>query len=222
MAASVTTTPPQQPPPRKPAPPQPPAPKVPALAAQVITALASAYTTASLTAALAGPFAAIGVSVLALRLAAGVVMSWPADVLEGTGPAARHMVRANLVRRAQFLIAAAGRIQQAVTAARSAGEAVTVAAETAARAELRYLALHVQASQKRIAAASAVDGAAAEYGPLLGWSSVLDDRTTAECRAAAGKNFAADHPPRIGLPGAVHPACRCWPSAPHPGAAVLR
>lgn len=181
---------------------------------------------ASLTAALAGPFAAIGITALALRLAAGVVLSWPQDVLEGTGPAQRFAVRQNLTRRAQFLVAAAKRVQQAITAARSAGEPPTPAAEAAARAEGRNLALHVQASQNRMAAAARTDGAATMHGNLLGWNSVSDARTSPGCRKANGKNFYADRPPLIegapSFPGSAHPACRCWPSAPHRDAATLR
>jgi hypothetical protein len=63
--------------------------------------------------------------------------------------------------------------------------------------------------------------AALEHGNLLGWNTVIDERTSAECRAADGKNYYATAMPDIGFPGSVHPACRCYPSGPHPGGRLL-
>ncbi len=62
---------------------------------------------------------------------------------------------------------------------------------------------------------------ASAHGDLLGWNTVKDSRTTAECYAADKRNFRASMPPAIGYPGATHPNCRCYPSAPFKGAKVL-
>lgn len=51
---------------------------------------------------------------------------------------------------------------------------------------------------------------------ILGWKAQMDDRTTAECRAADGKNWILERPPKIGLPGTVHVHCRCQPVPPYP------
>ena len=66
-----------------------------------------------------------------------------------------------------------------------------------------------------------VDMATMTYGLLLGWHTVIDKRTSAECYWANGQNFHADQMPAIGYPGAVHPHCRCYPGAPFPGGKLL-
>jgi hypothetical protein len=187
----------------------------------IIAALAAYYTAKALTAALRAPFKAAGISGAALAAVASLVASWPHEVMEGTGPATRWAVRANLTRRASFFLAAAKRVQQAVVAARSQGQPVTQAALDALGDERRWFNAHVAAGQQRMAAAAAVDGAAAMHGPLLSWNAVIDPRCTPECRTADGKSFYADRPPKIGYPGTTHPNCRCFPGPPHPGAPVL-
>ena len=214
----------QQKPPARTAPQQtpPPAPLTPAqVIAAILSALGAALTAAQLVTLLAKIMAVAGIGLLALRAVAVLMMSWPADVLEGTGPAQRHAIRMNATRRAQFMLSACQRVQAAVVAARSQGTPVLDAIRKAMAAEQRWLAAHVHASQNRIAAASAVDGMADAYGNLLGWNSVPDSRCTPECRNANHKNFYADRPPAIGYPGSTHPNCRCWPSAPFKGARVL-
>jgi hypothetical protein len=100
------------------------------------------------------------------------------------------------------------------------------AIQAAITAEQRYFGLHVAMGTKRMTASAAVDGMAETYGNILGWNAVIDAATTYGCRAANGKNFYADNPPVVegapSLPGAVHERCRCWPSAAHKGAPVLR
>jgi len=220
----------QQPLPQPPAPPPPATPPPVALTqaqviAAIIAALSAALTAAGLAAALAKTLKVAGIGYLALRAVCILMMSWPQDVLEGTGPAQRYMVRQNTLRRAQFMWAACKRVQSAVVTARSHGQPVRQAIRDALATEKRYMAQHVAASNQRIAASSAVDGAAEAYGNLLGWNAFIDARTSAGCRAASGKNFYADRPPVVegapSLPGAVHPSCRCWPSAPFKGAPVL-
>lgn len=157
----------------------------------------------------------------ALRGALAIVMSFPPDVLGATGPATQRMLMLNQIRRAQFTVNAAERIARAVADARSRGQDVARAFYDAVQAEQRWYAQHLLASWSRADAAARVDSAAMQYGLLLGWNATEDDRTTAECRWADGRNFRADSMPLIGYPGMVHVHCRCWASRPHPGAPIL-
>jgi hypothetical protein len=204
-----------------------------ALTAAAITALAAAGTSA-LASTPAAIYAALYpvlrarqvITGAALQAAIALIMQWPPDRLEGTGPAQRHAVRQNLVRRAQFLVHAAVRIQAAITGARSKDEPVMAAIRDAIAAERRFLSQHIAASTQRVRAASAVDGMAAVHGNLLGWQSAEDSNCTPGCAAASGKNFRADRPPIIegspAYPGTVHGAtCRCRPVAPFKDAALL-
>ena len=81
--------------------------------------------------------------------------------------------------------------------------------------EKAYAAQHVAAQRGRQVAADAVQAQAQAHGPRLGWYAVLDKATDPVCRAANGHDFEVSSPPKIGLPGAVHPACRCKAGAPH-------
>ena len=116
----------------------------------------------------------------------------------------------------------------------SAAERLLDAAHTAhaERVERGYFFRHVAAEERRIRAAALVDVTSRLLGdrteeqtvervPLLGWRSVVDQRTTPECRWANGKNFRADRIPVIGVPGAVHPRCRCTSGPPIRGAALI-
>jgi hypothetical protein len=196
------------------------------LIAAIIPVLAGAVTVAGAVAALGTLMAAAGVGYLALAAAVRLVMAWPQAVTEGTGPASRWAVRASTLRRAQFFLSAAQRVQQAATAAQSRGLPVAEAVQAAAAAEQRYLAQHAAASQQRMLAGSRVDSAASLYGPLLGWQAVTDAACTPGCRAASGSNFRAARPPVVeghpAYPGMVHGAtCRCIPVRPFRGAAIL-
>lgn len=89
-------------------------------------------------------------------------------------------------------------------------------------AERRYLRQHLNAERARREAAAKVDKAAEQWGPVLGWRSVRDERVTPECRAADGRNFSATRPPLIGYPGTLHGGtCRCFATAPWPDAEML-
>lgn len=85
----------------------------------------------------------------------------------------------------------------------------------ALRRERTYFNQHLDAVKKRRSAASAVDKMRARYGDELGWYAKMDSLTSAECRAANGKNFSASRIPAIGYPGSVHPHCRCKPGKKH-------
>lgn len=91
----------------------------------------------------------------------------------------------------------------------------------ALKRELDFWKAHIRAGQRRKLMGKRVDFVAKRHGELLGWYAKMDDRTSAECRAADGRNFLAFTPPVIGYPGGVHPHCRCVPGPPHPGAKMV-
>lgn len=130
------------------------------------------------------------------------------------GPASRLVASAEPTYRAAYLLAAAGRVRTSMTAGMSVEEALA--------AEQRFTVAHLQAQANRARAAVAVDKAAAQHrSGLLGWKARMDSRTSAECRAADGRNFSVFAPPAIGLPGSVHPHCRCRPVAAFAGAPMV-
>lgn len=222
MTAPASQQAPARPPPQTP----PPAPLTPAqVIAVILSALGTALTAAQLVRLLAKAMKAAGIGLLALRAVCVLMMSWPESPMEGTGPAQRYMIRQNSLRRAQFMWSACKRVQAAIVAARSRNEPIGQAVRDALATEKRFMGQHIAASTQRIRASTAVDGAADAYGNLLGWNARLDSVTSAGCRAASGKNFYADRPPVIegapSYPGAVHPSCRCFPSAPFRGAPIL-
>jgi hypothetical protein len=197
-----------------------------ALIALIVAALAAYGTAQALTGALKAPFKAAGISGAALSAIAALAVSAPQDAVKGTGPASRWALRNNLLRRAQFVLAASRRVQQAVKAARSQNEPAMTAIRDALATEKQYLGQHIAASEGRVDAASSVDSAAAKHGKLLGWQATKDKRCTPGCAAASGSNFKADRPPIVeghpAFPGMVHGAtCRCIPVAPFKGAKVL-
>jgi hypothetical protein len=153
----------------------------------------------------------------ALRLAA---MSEIDGILQlkvphGTAhPAIMQQHLSNLRRRAAYLIMAARRLGTSVVRERNQPGSLNRAIE----AERRYARQHLDAVAKRNTAVKKVVAANYRYGDELGWWSILDDRTSPECRAAHGSNFQMDQPPKIGYPGTVHNLCRCKPGPPHRGA----
>ena len=155
------------------------------------------------------------------RGALQAVMDHPHDRIEGVGSAQTVIARLNLMRRAQFVVHAARRIAIELAQARAEGRPLGTALRDAVAREKRYYGQHLDAINQRMEAASRVDARAAEYGPLLGWYTVRDRRTSAECLAANGKNFYSYSMPLIGYPGGVHPHCRCYPGRPYAGAAIL-
>lgn len=123
------------------------------------------------------------------------------------GPAARAARAQEATYRAAYLLNASRRLQAAVAAGEDLGAALN--------RERAYATAHQRAAQNRAQVASDVDDSSRLWGPVLGWYTVLDDRTSKDCRRANGKNFLAAVPPRIGWPGSVHPHCRCRPGPPH-------
>ena len=195
------------------------------LIAAVIAATASAVTAAAIVRALGSLFKAAGIGTAALSAVAHLLMSWPADPMEGTGPATAWAIRTNALRRAQFFLAACRRVQASVTAARSANEPLKDAILSALTAEKRYMAQMIAMAHQRVKATSAVDGMADTYGDLLGWQATLDERCSPGCAKASGSNFRVSRPPVIegapAFPGTVHPSCRCMPVRPFRDAPVL-
>ena len=191
------------------------------LALAVTTVLATAVTVDAAVAALSVAFIAAGVTRRALAGALTVIMSFPPDMAGAHGPATLAIARLNQVRRAQFAVASARRIQAALAAARSSDQSQVQALLDALSRERRYYGQHLQAIWNRAGAAARTDSAAMMYGDVLGWNAMMDSRTSRECAAADGRNFWASQMPLIGYPGMVHPHCRCWPSMAHPGAAFL-
>ncbi len=135
------------------------------------------------------------------------------------GPALAEELRLANAWLGTYTVAAASRLLVAMSKGPDALEAAEVA-------ERRYFELHLLAEERRQRAAALQDATAhhlsdREPHGLLGWRSVVDNRTTPECRWAHGKNFRADRMPEIGWPGAVHVHCRCSAGPPIPGAPLI-
>jgi len=190
------------------------------LATAAAAVLATAVTVAEAAALLAPVFLAAKIRREALTAALQVVMDRPPDRTGFYGPATAQIARLNLIRRAQFMVNSSRRFNETLARV-AAGGADPRELLRQMDLERRYYGQHQEAVWNRMQAAAVVDSRVMDYGPLLGWYSVNDRRTSPECRAAHRHNFRADDMPRIGFPGAVHPHCRCWPGPPLPGAAVL-
>lgn len=127
----------------------------------------------------------------------------------------RAQARHELLRRGAYLLNAARRLSAGLRDGQLGSALAT---------ERTYLAQHRAAVDHRMLAAKQVAGqvlAGVAQDGMLGWYARMDERTSAECRAANGRNFNPAKIPVIGYPGAVHPACRCLPGPPHEGAAHL-
>ncbi|MER6809958.1 hypothetical protein ABT299_11815 [Spirillospora sp. NPDC000708] len=171
--------------------------------------LAAGLTAAAAAAALRRALKPLRLAAAAIRAAADLARRIPADPRSrATGPTVRQGRRDSHHYRAWYLVNAARRIHTAIRA-RGENETVAAAVRKALRPEMRYLRQHLAAQQNRRRAAAAADRMAAIYGDRLGWWSVQDGSTTSECRHAHGRDYLVSRPPRMGLPGAVHPHCRC-------------
>ncbi len=144
--------------------------------------------------------------------------SFPDLGLGAIGPMQRAEERQALAWRAIYILGAADRLTEALDLIH------------AQHVEEGYFERHVLAEERRIRAAALVDVTNRLLGdrieerdkvPLLGWRSVIDNRTTPECAWANGRNFRADRLPVIGIPGGVHPRCRCTSGPPVKGAALI-
>lgn len=194
-----------------------PAEKVAVAALAAWLALAAARTAVRLPARIAALLTAAGLPPRAVRLAGQLALTAPLPGRARTGttpPAAGPERDSGTYRlttahqdaligepgyRAQFLVNSAKRL--AVAHDMGVGD-IQLAKERA------YLAAHRRAARNRLQVAERID-AMAQESPWLEWHTVLDSRTTPDCRAMNGQIFTLDQPPVIGWPGAVHPQCRC-------------
>lgn len=192
-----------------------------ALALSVAALLLTAISVAALIAAIRIRFALSAIAWRALGAVLTFVMASPPPVTGIIGAASEQSARMNAARRAQYVLAATRRVIVAARDARAKGQPAGDAIRAQIAREQRYYSQHQAAMWNRAAAAGKTDMAALEHGNLLGWLTKFDDRTSAECRAAHGKNYYASAMPDIGFPGSVHPRCRCLPSAPWPGGKLL-
>lgn len=165
----------------------------------------------------------------AAHAAARLILATPLDTARPRGPASHATQRLNLLRRAQYTVNAARRLTHAtLNPTTTAGRHRTPWQRLAhaLRQEHRYLRQHRHATRNRARAAEhadtvgrtrgAPDPTTRRPGVIVGWYATLDDRTSSECRAAHGSNFRLTEPPAIGLPGTVHPHCRCTAGPPWP------
>jgi len=137
------------------------------------------------------------------------------------GPAAGQAADLNLLRRGQFAEAKRRRLAADIARGQAGDTGPMQALQAGLNRERRYYGLHLAAMWNRSVAAGKTDMAALEHGNLLSWNAVMDDRTSAECRAADRKNYRASVMPAIGWPGSVHPHCRCYAGPPTDGARLL-
>jgi hypothetical protein len=191
------------------------------MAAAAALVLAQAVTVADAVAGLALLFKGFSIRAAALRISLAVVMGMPPDRQGAMGNATMTVSNLNVVRRAQFLVAAARRVNADITSAISNRTSIREAIATALVRERRYYGQHLQAGWNRMDAAARTDSAAMQYGLLLSWNAVMDSHTSPECRAADGSNYRADVMPWLGYPGMVHPHCRCYPGRPIDGAKII-
>jgi hypothetical protein len=215
----TTPAPPATAPPPTPTPSSVPADTV--LAAALSSVLSSALTPEQALGMTLRYFRVARISPAAMLPALQLVMSMPLERTGASGPASLEAIRLNTLRRAQYAVMAARRLTSSILTARSRGLTARDAVAQAIPAERRYFGQHIEAAWVRARAAAQVDSAAADFGPVLGWNTVRDRRTSPECRAAGGKNFRADVMPAIGWPGAVHNHCRCYAGPPVPGARMI-
>lgn len=192
-----------------------------ALATAIAALLATATSAGAVIGALRVRFALTSMAWQALSLILTQVMQSPPPSTGVIGPASARIGSLHAARRAQYVLAAARRITGAMLEASAKGQPAGAAVRAQLDRERRYYAQHQQAMWQRATAAGRVDLAAAEHGDLLGWNTVHDDKTSADCRRADGRNFRATRPPLIGYPGTVHVGCRCYPGPPHPNAPLL-
>jgi SPP1 gp7 family putative phage head morphogenesis protein len=149
--------------------------------------------------------ASIGIGHTAAIQAGQIVLRHPLSGRTGAGspeagtgaPAARMVAAEEPEMRAEFLINSAERLQEAL----AVGDY-----DKAVAKEERYAEQHVAAGQNRRRAAKRLDQLAATSRMLV-WRAVIDKRTTPDCAVLNGRIFLASAPP--GIPGAMHPACRC-------------
>lgn len=125
--------------------------------------------------------------------------SWIGPSSEATPTMARRVAADEPRMRARYVVNSAQRLTESL---------IDGTYSSSLDAENRYLVLHVQAGRNRQTAAKQLDQVATRAGTsFLQWVAKLDAATTEDCRRLHGTIFSIEDPP--GIPGAVHPACRC-------------
>lgn len=169
----------------------------------------AAITAMTLPEEIVAELASIGIGHTAALKAGEIVLQHPLSGRTGAGSpeakpnttAARMVAAEEPEMRAEFLLNSAERLSEAL------GEGDF---DKAVAAEERYAEQHVAAGQNRRRAAKKLDELAAKTRFCV-WRTVMDKRTTPDCAALNGRIFPASDPP--GIPGAMHPACRCTAEA---------
>lgn len=173
---------------------------------------------------------AVGAPLAATAASIGTVLTIPAalvvDFLRRLGAAALKAFtrfRPNDIPQSAVHITDRANLRYRAAFIRNALRRIFAAPDkrVALRRELEYWKAHLKANLRRLTMARRADAMRRRHGPLLGWYAEMDTRTTAECRAADGRNFEALKPPVIGYPGSVHMFCRCVPGPPIPGAKLV-
>lgn len=213
------TAPAYRPPPGPPYEPPPEEDDNPVLAAAVTLLVAylasrAAIAAVTLPAALVAQLTSTGLAPKAVKAAGRMALSVPmtgrsrwgaptvGDKTSWTGPGAPSMARRvaadEPAMRARYIINASTRLTRAL---------INGAFLDGLTAERRHLTAHVEAGRNRSRAARHLDDLTARHGRWLRWVTVLDRATTPDCAALNGVVFSTDDPP--GVPGAMHPRCRC-------------
>lgn len=191
--------------------------------AAAIAAIAAALAAGTALTGLLALLSGIGVSAIAAR-AVLALLKGRGDPPAGEGATSRIAERQAWIYRAAYLVAAARRVDEARRRAASSGQSQKAAVRDALKRERRFAQQQRDVEQRRAKAARDVETAARKAsgqkappaGTLVGWYAHRDDRTTPACAKAHGNNFPYDRPPRISLPGTVHPRCRCAAGPPWP------
>lgn len=177
------------------------------IVAGIVALLLISQDPATLTPRVAGLLAPLRLGRSAIIEAVRIAMIRPVTTIPDTARRALlETRRTEYYYRAAYIVQSAQRLHRIVRAGRPLSDAV--------RSERSMYQRHLDAQGKRSTQAAKINRQAARFGETLGWYSVLDARTSAECRAAHGKNFKAGDRPVIGYPGTVHPDCRCTAGKP--------
>lgn len=118
------------------------------------------------------------------------------------------------LRRAHYAARAARRVGRGVLGGKTLAEAL--------EAERKNFKAHLRAQEQRSLSDEVTRAAAARYGRTLGWYLGPNENHCRVCLTAAGNNYDALHPPRIGIPGSVHMHCDCSPGASFPNGKLLK
>lgn len=170
----------------------------------VLGGMAAGAATSAVVSALLVVLLPLGISRRAALAAVRMVLSGtpPATYVSlPAGPATMDTLRQASFFQAAYLVHAALRIQDRLTAGQSPPEAV--------RHERAYFGSHRSAQRRRLQSARSVDSLALRGHRWLRWRLGEAHTHTPVCIAANGHPFRADQRPLPGWPGSTHPRCSC-------------